>query len=78
MQVRLMARRAALWSAPIAATVTAAAVAYPAAEDHVYRARVDSELELLGLARKGWIVGLGGGPVGASGLISNCPLVMSF
>jgi hypothetical protein len=50
----------------------------PAANAGGYRARVDSELELVGLARRGWITGLGGGAVGASGLISNCPLVMSF
>ena len=43
-----------------------------------YRARVESELELVGRARQGWIKRLGGGEIGPSGLISNCPLVMSF
>lgn len=39
-----------------------------------YRARVDSELELIGLARRGWIAGADR----SSGLISNCPLILHF
>ena len=50
----------------------------PAAIAAGHRARIESELELLGRAQEGWITGLGGGPVGPSGLISNCPLVMRF
>jgi hypothetical protein len=50
----------------------------PAAVAADCRARIESEPELVGLARKGWITALGSGPIGASGLISNCPLVMSF
>jgi hypothetical protein len=50
----------------------------PSAIAQGHRARVESELELLGRAQEGWITGLGGGPVGPSGLISNCPLVMRF
>jgi hypothetical protein len=50
----------------------------PAAIAAGHRARIESELELLGRAHEGWITGLGGGPVGPSGLISNCPLIMRF
>lgn len=45
--------------------------------DKGYQSAVYSELQLLTLARRGWIASPGGG-VGPSGLISNCPLVMSF
>jgi hypothetical protein len=43
-----------------------------------YRARLNSELAVVGLAQQGWLTSLGGGPLGASGLISNCPLLASF
>jgi hypothetical protein len=40
-----------------------------------YRGRIGSELAALGLARRGWLTGLDGGPLTATGLISNCPLI---
>lgn len=43
-----------------------------------YQSAVYSELQFLGLVKGGWITGPGGGTMGPSGLISNCPLVMSF
>ncbi len=47
------------------------------AVDKGYQSAVYSELQFLGLVKQGWITGPGG-QVGPSGLISNCPLVMSF
>lgn len=43
-----------------------------------YRARLDSELEVLGMARSGWVTDPSGGPLGPSGLISNCPLGLHY
>jgi hypothetical protein len=43
-----------------------------------YRARLDSELEVLALAHRGWLTRPGGGPLGPSGLISNCPLILHY
>ena len=45
--------------------------------DKGYTSAIYSELQFLGLVKGGWITGPGG-KVGPSGLISNCPLVMSF
>lgn len=46
--------------------------------DNGYRSAIYSELQFLGLVEKGWITAPDGGPVGPSGLISNCPLLMSY
>jgi len=46
--------------------------------DRGYRSALHSELEVLGMAARGWLTAPGGGPVGPSGLISNCPLIMHF
>ena len=43
--------------------------------DQGYRAAIHSELEIIGLAQRGWLTGPGGAPFGPSGLISNCPLL---
>lgn len=43
--------------------------------DNGYRAAIHSELEIVGLAQRGWLTGPGGADFGASGLISNCPLL---
>ena len=43
--------------------------------DNGYRAAIHSELEIVGLAERGWLTGPGGGDFGPSGLISNCPLI---
>lgn len=43
-----------------------------------YRARIHSDLEWLTLAEAGWITGMNGGPIGTAGLVSNCPLIMSW
>jgi hypothetical protein len=43
-----------------------------------YRARVHSQLEWLTLVEEGWITGKDGGPMGSVGLVSNCPLIMSW
>lgn len=43
--------------------------------DAGYRAAIHSELEVVGLAQRGWLTGPGGGSFGPSGLISNCPLL---
>lgn len=45
--------------------------------DKGFQSAIYSELQFLGLVKRGWITGPGG-HVGSSGLISNCPLVMSF
>jgi hypothetical protein len=43
-----------------------------------YRARVHSQLEWLTLVEEGWIVGEDGGEPRSVGLVSNCPLIMSW
>ncbi|MFN8589839.1 MAG: hypothetical protein U0031_00165 [Thermomicrobiales bacterium] len=43
-----------------------------------YRARVHSQLEWLTLVENGWIVGKDGGATHSVGLVSNCPLIMSW
>jgi hypothetical protein len=43
-----------------------------------YRSRLDSELAVQKMAAGGWLTAPGGGSVGASGLISNCPLILHF
>lgn len=43
--------------------------------DEGHRAAIHSELEIVGLAQRGWLTGPGGTDFGASGLISNCPLL---
>lgn len=43
-----------------------------------YRSRMTEEFAILGLAERGWITGLGGGPYGSVGLIVNCPIVFRF
>ncbi|HYY11140.1 MAG TPA: hypothetical protein VE781_09380 [Kineosporiaceae bacterium] len=48
------------------------------AVDHGYRSALHGELEVLGMGARGYVTGLGGGPIAASGLISNCPVLMSF
>ena len=46
--------------------------------DQGYRARVQGELEWLTLVEEGWITGPDGGPMGTGGIVSNCPLIMSW
>lgn len=46
--------------------------------DNGYRARVHSDLEWLTLVQQGWITGQDGGPMGTSGIVSNCPVIMSW
>jgi enamine deaminase RidA (YjgF/YER057c/UK114 family) len=43
-----------------------------------YRARIHSDLEWRTLVEQGWITGKDGGPMGSVGLVSNCPLIMSW
>jgi hypothetical protein len=43
-----------------------------------YRARVHSQLEWLTLVEEGWIMGKDGGATHSVGLVSNCPLIMSW
>lgn len=43
-----------------------------------HRARIGSELEVVRLARSGWLTAPDGGDVGPSKLISNCPLIAHF
>jgi hypothetical protein len=49
-----------------------------AAIERGYRARLDSELQVLRFAHDGWLTGLNGGPIAATGLISNCPLITHY
>jgi hypothetical protein len=46
--------------------------------DRGYRSALHGELEALGMAARGFLTAPDGGPVRASGLISNCPVLMSF
>ena len=46
--------------------------------DRGYRARMTEEFAILGLAEKGWIVGLDGGEYGSVGFVVNCPIVFRF
>jgi hypothetical protein len=50
----------------------------PEAIDKGYVSAIYSELQFLGLVQQGWITAPDGGPVGPSGLISNCPLIMHY
>lgn len=43
-----------------------------------YRSRMTEEFAILGMAQKGWIVGLNGKPFGSAGLVVNCPIVYRF
>jgi hypothetical protein len=49
-----------------------------AAIDQGYRSVLHSELDLLGMAARGWVTAPGGNPLGPSGLVSNCPVLMRF
>ena len=40
-----------------------------------YRARVNEEFQILGLASRGFLTGPGGKPFGSTGIIVNCPIV---
>ena len=40
-----------------------------------YRARVDEEFQILGLARRGFLTGPNGQPFGSTGIVVNCPIV---
>jgi hypothetical protein len=43
-----------------------------------YRARIHSDLEWRTLVKEGWLTGKDGGAMGSVGLVSNCPLIMSW
>jgi hypothetical protein len=43
-----------------------------------YRGRIHSDLEWRTLVEEGWITGKDGGPMGSVGLVSNCPLILSW
>jgi hypothetical protein len=43
-----------------------------------YRARIHSDLEWRTLVEQGWLTGKEDGPMGSVGLVSNCPLIMSW
>jgi hypothetical protein len=43
-----------------------------------YRARVNEEFQILGLAEDGWITGPMGMPFGSTGIVVNCPIVFRF
>lgn len=43
-----------------------------------YRARIHSDLVWRTLVEQGWLTGKDGGAMGSVGLVSNCPLVMSW
>jgi hypothetical protein len=40
-----------------------------------YRARVNEEFQILGLAVRGFVTGPGGAPFGSTGIVVNCPIV---
>ncbi len=46
--------------------------------DKGYRARVNEEFQILGLAELGWVTGMGGKKFGSTGIIVNCPIVYRF
>ncbi len=48
----------------------------PQAIEQGYRSAIYSELQFLGLAQRGWLTAPDGKPVGSSGMISNCPVIM--
>jgi len=50
----------------------------PEAIEQGYRSAIYSELQFLGLVQRGWLTAPDGKPVGPSGLISNCPLIMHY
>jgi hypothetical protein len=43
-----------------------------------YRSRLTEEFQILGMAARGFLTGLGGAPYGSSGPIVNCPIVHRF
>jgi hypothetical protein len=50
----------------------------PLAREKGYASAIYSELQFWGLAQRGWLTGPDGKAIGASGLISNCPLIMHY
>lgn len=49
-----------------------------AAIDAGYRSTLRSELDARAMAARGWLTSPGGAPLGSSGLVSNCPVLMHF
>ncbi|NJM91271.1 MAG: hypothetical protein HC863_03235 [Myxococcales bacterium] len=43
-----------------------------------YRSRLTEEFQILGMAARGFLTGVGGAPYGSSGPIVNCPIVHRF
>ena len=50
----------------------------PEAVEKGYTSAIYSELQFLGLVEKGWLTTPNGDPMGPSGLISNCALIMHY
>lgn len=50
----------------------------PKAIEQGYQSAIYSELQFLGLVQRGWLTTPDGEPMGSSGLISNCPLIMHY
>lgn len=50
----------------------------PEAIEQGYQSAIYSELQFLGLVQRGWLTTPDSKPMGSSGLISNCPLIMHY
>ncbi len=43
-----------------------------------YRTRLTGEFDVLAIAADGYVTAMGGGPLGSSGYLVNCPIAYRF